>query len=221
MLRYSLALIGLLAAAPASSAVITVMVGDDDCFGLSISCADGSTFPGGTTPSDRSTASDPAGMDVFGFNGALSFGVTVDLAGETLDSATLQFKVVGLDLVDRSSPLPFGDAFHGTRIQMNGSDVGLYAPGDAITPIPVDEVDFISVALNPADVINGANTFSLIPEEGFEQFSLFEDFAVDFMSLTLNTSLTVTPPTTPVPLPATGLLLLAGLGAFGAMRRRK
>ncbi|MFN3261479.1 MAG: VPLPA-CTERM sorting domain-containing protein [Pikeienuella sp.] len=198
----------LLSAGQASAASLTFTLGDEDCFGLGGPCADGSDFVS-VAPTDRSGPGDPAGTDVFGPNGTLNFSFLVDLGGEVATSATVSARTVGLDLVDLGG---FGDAFIGARFLFNGVDIGTFSTGSPL------EIATASFAVAPGALMDLAiNMLTIVPEEAFEQFQVFEDFAVDFARLSIETQ---AGPTAAVPLPGALWLLLGGLGALGALRRK-
>lgn len=201
-------------AGAAAATSFTSMTGDDDCFGYSVlaSCPDGTLIPG-ITPVDNSTPGDPAGTDRFGALGTLSFDFLIDLAGLTATSATVSVRTAGIDL----GTTAFGDGIAGTQFAFNGTALGAFfsdptAVGQEAAARGVVTLNFdILAALQ-----NGLNTLVLVPEEGFEQFGVFEGYAVDFATLTVET----TPTTTPIPLPASVWLLAAGVGLIGGLRRR-
>lgn len=212
---------------PALAATTVIQFGDDDCFGQGGACPGVQIAPT-SLPQDNSTALDPANTDVFGEIGTSSFSTNLDLTGTTVTSATFSAKVWGLDL-KADSPAnggTFGDAFEGARFQVNGSDVGTYfsaATPDGNGPNRIETVMF-DVATNL--LVTGVNTLTIIPEQDFLQFAsppafTGEDaYAIDFVSLTLET-VTTPPPPPPVPLPAGLPLLLGALGLLGYAKRRK
>ena len=200
----------LLSAGQASAASLTLPLGDEDCFGLGGPCAEGSDFVS-IAPTDRSGPGDPAGTDVFGPNGTLTFSFFVDLGGETAASASVSARTVGLDQVDEAVP-PLGDAFRGARFLFNGADLGTF-----FTRSPL-EIGTASFSVAPGSILDLAvNTLTIVPEEAFALFGVPEDFAVDFARLSIETQ---AGPTAAVPLPGAFWLLLGGLGALGALRSK-
>lgn len=196
----------------ASAATTTVMVGDDDCFGFPglTSCPDGSTIPS-VAPANRSGPGDPAGTDAFGALGTVSFSFDIDLTGLTPVAASVSARTVGLDGRD---DLPFGDAFNGARFRFNGADVGTFFE-PPVQPTISNIVRLLSFDVL-AELQDGINTLTIVPEEAFEQFGVFEDYAVDFARLEVETA-----PTTVIPLPAAAPLLAAAIATLAWSGRRR
>lgn len=205
------------AAASAGSAAATTlssMVGDDDCFGYSVlaSCPDGTLIPS-VAPADNSAPGDPAGTDMFGALGTLSFDFLIDLAGLTATSATVSVRTAGIDL----GTTAFGDGIAGTQFAFNGTALGAFFSDPTSVGQEAAARGVVTLSFDILGALqNGLNTLVLVPEEGFEPFIVFEDYAVDFARL----SVEVTPTTTPIPLPASVWLLAAGVGLIGGLRRR-
>ncbi len=213
-----------LASTAATASTLTITFGDEDCFSTDFTgCTDGDTVD---TAAIMGNALDGI-TDNFGFIGTSSFDFQLSLAADQqITSAIFTAQVVGLDTVDEATP-PFGDDIRGTRVTLDGTDVFNYnpdpGPGGAF---PLNEVDIITFAIaNDALNINGSNVISIIPEEAFEQFGVFEDYAIDFASLVIDFETVTTPPggggggMPSVPLPASMGFSLLGLGALAGMRR--
>ena len=217
VLRITLATLAILAGNSAAATTITLINGDDDCFGLLTPCAAGDMLDVGTA-FDNATASDPADQDRFGVLGSITTTFTLDQS--TVDdamSATFSFKAVGLDLIDFFGEL--GDPFEGARIMLNGTDIATFAtpfgPGRVAQPV-------FNIAPSSLSI---TNVFTITPEEAFEPLGRFENYAIDFARLDVNLDAVgppppPPPPPSPVPLPASGMLLLAGFGGLVALRRR-
>ncbi len=211
-------------AASASAAVVSIQVGDDDCFGtLTASCAAGDLID---TSAITSTAGDPANTDVFGTfgnAGLLSFTFNLSLGGQAVTGGSLTAKVVGLERFE--TPVFPGNGVQGAQFALNGTDIGTFlTPGFNLTTGatgPVNEVGIPVFPIASALLIDGLNTLTIDPEENLETFSIFEEFGVDFLRLSVTLEDTPPPPDpNVVPLPAASLLLLSGLAAFGVLRRR-
>lgn len=163
---------------------------------------------------DNSTVGDPAGTDQFGPLGTLSFDFLIDLTGLTATSATVSVKTAGIDL----GTMAFGDGIAGTQFAFNGTALGAFFsdPTDVGQEEAARGIVTLSFGILGA-LQDGINTLTVVPEEGFEQFSMFEEYAVGFARLTV----AATPTTTPAPLPASVWLLAAGVGLIGGLRRRR
>lgn len=208
----------LIAAAATAGSVaatpLTSIVGDDDCFGYSVlaSCPDGTLIPS-VAPVDNSTAGDPTGTDQFGPLGTLSFDFLIDLAGLTATSATVSIRTVGIDLGSTF----FGDGIAGSQFSFNGTALGAFFSDPTAAGQQEAARGVVTLSFDVLGALqDGINTLVLVPEEGLEEFGVFEDYAVDFARLNVD----VTPTTTTVPLPASVWLLAAGVGLVGALRRR-
>lgn len=195
----------------AASTMVTVTIGDDDCFGLDIACPDFIAEPAAADqPFDKSTASDPANQDVFGAIGQSSFEVTLDLKDQRISDVTLSARIWGAELASfppGTHPGPFGDAFAGTRFIVNGVDVGTYAASTDFGPLTIDRVETVSFDVLASTLVSGINTITVIPEEDFiDLIGLPETYALDFVELRYHTM--------PIPLPGS---LPLGLGALGLL----
>lgn len=165
-----------LTAGSGAAATINTMIGDDDCFGYSslASCADGTLIPGVQVVDNR-TASDPAGTDRFGPLGTLSFVFNIDLTNATATSAVVSVKTAGIDL----GTTAFGDKIAGTRFSFNGSALGAFFLNATVVGTEASTRGIATYSFGIlAGLKNGDNTLELVPEEGFEQFNLFELYAV-------------------------------------------
>ncbi len=180
-------------------------------------CGEGTLLPDAffTDPLHGASAGDPAGTDTFGTNGTFTTTFDVALMGLDVLSATISAKTVGLE---RFGGI-FGDAFQGARLQFNGLDVAtFFTPGGdpAIGAAgPANRVGFISFALDAGTILDGTNSLTLIPEEAFEPFDIFEEYAVDFTSLTVVTG----DPAPVIPLPAAIWMLGGAIALLGARGR--
>ncbi|WP_206078277.1 VPLPA-CTERM sorting domain-containing protein [Poseidonocella sp. HB161398] len=211
------------AAGPAAAAPVTAMAGDADCFGgyEPGACAAGA-FAAIPAPFDLSGPGDPAGTDQWDTLGSVSLAFSVDLGGLAVQSATLKLRIAGVDIF----VLPGGgwtetatDKAPGMDIALNGSFVaGHYNPVVVGDDINQRQIADLSYGLDPALIVQGANTLVLSPEASFG-LAAFESYAVDYAALEIVTAATVDP-VAPVPLPASGLLLAGGAGVLALARRR-
>jgi hypothetical protein len=213
------------AGAASASTLITVTLGDSDCFGQGGTCPGVQTAP--EFGFDNLAPGDPAGTDIFGEIGTVSLSFALDLTGATVSDAKVSARVWGLDLFadPPGTPGSFGDEFVGARFQVNGADVGTYfspntADGNGPNRIETVMFDFTSSLL-----VTGTNTVTIIPEQDFLKFAstVFsgkDSYAVDFAQVSFTTDPIVTPPSA-VPLPAGLPLLLGALGLLGLARRTR
>jgi len=187
MLRLAMAAAAFFVGQSATAATLTVMSGNDDCFGTNaVSCDDGAILSvagpfNNSIAGDNVAIRDPAGQDQFGVLGTTSFDFAIDpTALSNALSATFLVKVFGLDLVDTGATV--GDAFEGARILLNGADVALYSPP---ANIGQTEVEVLTVAID-VTALTPNSVFSIVPEEAFELNGTFEDYAVDFAKLNVS-----------------------------------
>lgn len=205
---------------PAAADTATTTFGDEDCFGFSghSPCGDGDEIPAytqsgsavGDTNFDNSTATD-GNTDIMRLWDSLSFTFPVNMTGNTVNSATIEVKTVGLDFRNT-----FPDPDEGTDFLLNGTKIDEFVPssdGD-IRRIRVFTFDILSDL-----VTNGDNIFTIDPI-ALENFNVYDDFAVDYAKLIIDFDPAGTGGgggggTGVVPIPAGGLLLLSGLGLLG------
>lgn len=207
-------IVAALTAGASAATTITSMIGDDDCFGYSVltTCPDGTLIPS-IAPVDNSTAGDPAGTDRFGALGTLSFDFLIDLSTLTANSAIVSVRTAGIDL----GTTAFGDGIAGTQFSFNGTALGAFFSNPTNVGQEQAARGVVTLSFDVLSALkDGINTLVLVPEEGFEPFSVFEEYAVDFAKLTIEG----TTITTPIPLPASVWLLAAGVGLIGGLRRR-
>jgi hypothetical protein len=179
------------------------LVGDIDCFGLGGSCPDGSLFRdglGGFFFLNNQGPGDPAFTDSWTTPVAVSYNHTYVLSPAT--SATLETRIAGIhdiDLLDSYSVL-----FNGTAvgpIAANLSDDGFQEVLTYLFLVPVH-------LLTGNDIVSYSG---LLGNDGF---------IVDYSRLTLQ-DVTVPDSVTPVPEPASLVLLGSGLAAVAAGLRRR
>lgn len=204
------------AATSAHAATSTIMIGDDDCFGETDTspCTTG-LFP--VVPTfDNRTAPDGPFTDFMDTHGALMFDFLVDLTGLTLVSAEVSMRTVGIDSHLLST---VGDANEGAVFDMNGTQIGTFFEPVVISTTESRRTvaDLTFTVPLAAIVPVGTNTLTITPEDDFGLIG-FEDYAIDYVKLTLETSSIVTPP--PVPLPASAWLLGGAMAGLMAFRRK-
>jgi len=232
MTRAAVAATAFLAAGPVAAATTTtITLGDRDCFGTNDATCATVPVPAFGASDDRSGPGDPAGTDIFGPLGPVSFSAALDIdAMFEIVSATLGLRVVGLDQPDFiTSGFPGADG-RGATFEVNGVEVGAFDPKPLAeggnqsgtdpdgTPAPTD-VFALSYDVPVGAIIRaGENVITVRPEDVFDQYGVPEDFAVDFVELTVVTRVAPPPPSV-VPLPAPALLLAGGLAGLGALRR--
>lgn len=209
---------GLSAAAQAGTIVLTQ--GDADCFGGDpADCVAGalSALPIFSAPIDNSDPGDPAGTDIIGPLGTVSFGFGLDLLGDTADSALVTIVVAGIDIF--IEPSGGGDAVVGAEFTFNGTQVGTFHEPVVIgSDINQRKITTLVFSFDTALLIDGGtNTLTVAPEQDFG-LAAFEAYGIDYASLTVETSSAVGPD---VPLPAPLALLAGGIIALGAAGRKR
>ncbi len=207
-------------AAPAGAASLSVMTGDDDCFGgyEPGACAVG-FFSAVPAPFDNATASDPAGTDTWGALGNVALSFSLALGGATLTSAEVEVRLAGVDWFFEEGGgwvQTADDRAIGMDIDFNGTFIGAhYHPPEPGT-LSQRRIATLTFALDPASIAEGANILLLKPDNTLN-LGFLEQYAVDYAKLTLITGDAVAPQ---VPLPAAGILLLGAAGALAALGRR-
>lgn len=201
----------------ARAATISLMVGDDDCFGFpGLTVCPDTALIASVAPVDNSTPDDPAGTDRFGQLGPLDFDFIVDLGGAPVLSAMVSIRTAGIDLGVQATS-PFGDPFVGTRFLFNATDVGVFFADPVLLGGNPAALNITTLSFDVTTLVRqGLNTLTVIPEDSFAQFNIADDFAVDFARLDVETAAVA-----PIPLPASILLLGGALGLLGVNRARK
>lgn len=200
-------------ASTAHAGTVTVQVGDADCFGEAQSNCDNGAFP--VIPSFNNTGpGDPAGTDVFDALGTLEFQVPLDLGGETAIAAELEVRVAGVDIFIEDG---VGDPIEGMGFFLNGTLLGSFFEPVAISGLNQRAISTVTFGITDLTLLNdgGLNTITISPEQDFGLASL-ESFALDYVSLEVETETL----TAPIPLPASLPLLAGGIGAVWAMSRK-
>ncbi len=197
----------------AHAAVITMTVGDEDCFGGPVANCTAGAFPTIPAAFDNSTAGDPVGTDRFGTLGTTSFDFHLDTFGETINSATVTVRVLGIDIF--IEPGGGGDANVGATFAMNGSIFGTFHEpiviGSDINQRAITTVEF---ALDVSALLNGGiNTLRIMPESNFG-LAQFESYAIDYARLSVTTS------ARQLPLPGSLALVTIGIAMLGLPSRR-
>ena len=177
------------------------LLGDADCFGLGGSCPDGSLFRdelGGFFFANNQGPGDPAFTDWWTDADAVSYTHTYVL-GPAL-SATLETRIAGIH--DINALTSYGVLFNGTSvgsIPVNLSENGFQEVVTYLFSVPLN-------LLTGNDIVSYAG---LVGNDGF---------SVDYSRLTLSEQ---TMPSTPVPEPASLVLLGGGLLTVAARIRRR
>lgn len=201
----------------ARAATISLMVGDDDCFGFpGLTVCPDTALIASVAPVDNSTPGDPPGTDRFGELGPLDFDFMVDLDGAPVLSATVSIRTAGINLGVQATS-PFGDTFVGTRFLFNMTDVGAFFADPVLLGGNPAALNITTLSFDVTTLLRqGLNTLSVIPEDSFAQFNIADDYAVDFARLDVETAAVA-----PIPLPASILMLGGALGLLGVNRARK
>ncbi|MEP3226098.1 MAG: PEPxxWA-CTERM sorting domain-containing protein [Parasphingorhabdus sp.] len=181
-----------LSMATPSQAAVLAMAGDDDCFGLSMSCADGSLWRddlGGTFFTSNATAGDPMFTDEWdAFNNP-----TYSLAFAGGTGLSLEFRIAGI-----------ADVGSGYDILVNGISIGMLPQNNNANGF--QEVLTYTFAIADGSLL-ADNTVTIASSGG-------DGFSVDYVSLLGNVGA--------VPEPTTWAMMIFGFGLVGgAMRRRK
>ena len=169
MFRSIIAIAFLLASFPhiANAAVVTVLIGDKDCFGIGGTCADGDHFLddlGSLFFVDRSEPDDPEGTDIWSNFLSPSFDFMIELGGETASSAELEVFIAGPDVGT------------GVTFFFNGLDIGSYVE-------PIGEEDRARTVLLdvPVSALLSDSIIDVIPE------STGDGYDIDYLELRITT----------------------------------
>lgn len=181
----------MLFASPSQAAVLA-MAGDDDCFGLGGSCADGSLWRddlGGVFFSSNATGSDPAFTDEWDAFSDPSYSLA--FAGGT--GLSLEMRIAGI-----------GDVGRSYDVLVNGTSVGMIPENTG--PNGFQEV--LTYTFDLADGSLLTNNNIVISVSGGDGYS------VDYVSLLGAPG--------GIPEPTTWAMMIFGFGLIGgSMRRRK
>ena len=188
-------------ASPAHAGPVS-LVGDEDCFGLGGSCPDGSLYVdqlGGFYFANNQGAGDPAFTDWWRPFSTLSYNHTYVL--EPATSATLETRIAGIHDIN---------LLNSYSVLFNGTALGAFAA----------DVDAFQAVLTylfqvPVNLLTGNDTISysgLLGTDGF---------IVDYSRLTLDDDVASASSVSPVPEPASLVLLGSGLAALAAGIRRR
>ena len=177
------------------------LLGDADCFGLGGSCPDGSLFRdelGGLFFANRQGPEDPAFTDWWTAFAAVSYTHTYVLG--PAQSATLETRIAGIHDINELTSY---------SVLFNGTSVGSF-------PVNLSENGFQEVVTYlfsvPLHLLTGNDVVSYAGLLGTD------GFIVDYSRLTLSEQ---TMPSTPVPEPASLVLLGGALMTVAARIRRR
>jgi hypothetical protein len=196
MFKVAVAFACVLTASAANAALITLLSGDKDCFGLGGTCSIGDSYStdlGGVFFTDNSTATDPDGTDIWDAGFDPSFTYSLGLAGATVTGASLDLFVAGPDLGTGIS-LDFNGTFIGSYLEAVGSE---------------NNANLVNFIVPVSALLDGVNTLTVTASSGGD------GYIIDYSELFVDTEMAQD-----VPVPTTLALCVLGLLGLGWKRRK-